>query len=156
MAIDIIIFFVLLGLGYGFGTFLEKRHFQQIIKREDELKDILLVPIKKIPETMQDDRYDNHFVDGNVVISVDYFKRFLAGLRALVGGRMRSYESLVERARREAILRMKEKAAACGGVVVLNCKLETASISKGAGNSVGSVEVYAYGTAIGPKRSVAH
>jgi len=31
---------------------------------------------------------------------------------------------------------------------VLNCKLETASISKGGGNNIGSVEVYAYGTAI--------
>jgi len=151
MPIELIVFIVLLALGYGFGSFLERRHFADIIKREDALKNILLIPSKKIPENMQSDRYENQFVDGNVVISVDYFKRFIAGLRAIVGGRISTYESLLERARREAILRMKENAAACGGVVVFNCKLETASISKGAKNAVGSVEVYAYGTAIFPK-----
>jgi uncharacterized protein YbjQ (UPF0145 family) len=150
MYIDIIIFITLLALGYGFGTIIEKRHFTRIIKQEDALKDILIIPSKKLPKTLQDDRYDNQFVDGSVVISVDYFKRFIAGLRGMVGGRVRTYESLLERARREAIIRMKQKAAACGGVVVFNCKLETASISKGAKNSVGSVEVYAYGTAIIP------
>ena len=45
-----------------------------------------------------------------VVISLDHFKRFLAGLRALVGGRIRSYETLLDRARREALMRMKEAA----------------------------------------------
>jgi hypothetical protein len=35
--------------------------------------------------------------------------------------------------------------------MVFNVKYETASISKGAGNTIGSIEVLAYGTAlIGP------
>ena len=84
---------------------------------------------------------------GNVVISVDYFKRFVAGLRNLVGGRITTYETLLDRARREAILRMKEQAHGLGGYIVFNVKLETASISKGRKNTVGSVEVLAYGTA---------
>jgi uncharacterized protein YbjQ (UPF0145 family) len=50
-------------------------------------------------------------VSGSVVVSVDYFKRFLAGLRTLVGGRVTSYETLLDRARREAILRCKETRA---------------------------------------------
>lgn len=148
MLMNFVIFLLLLGLGYGVGSLLEKRHFSRIIQREDELKSILLIPSKKLPENMQSHAFTNAFVDGNVVISVDYFKRFIAGLRALVGGRVRTYESLLERARREAIIRMKEKALDCGAKMVLNCKLETASISKGAKNNVGSVEVYAYGTAI--------
>jgi uncharacterized protein YbjQ (UPF0145 family) len=153
MYINIIIFIVFLAVGYGFGTVIEKRHFARIIKREEELKKVLLIPSKKLPEALQSSRYDNQFVDGSVVISVDYFKRFIAGLRGIVGGRVRTYESLLERARREAIIRMKQQAAACGGVVIFNCKLETASISKGAKNTVGSVEVYAYGTAIIPRSS---
>jgi uncharacterized protein YbjQ (UPF0145 family) len=153
MYINIIIFIVFLAVGYGFGTVIEKRHFARIIKREEELKKVLLIPSKKLPEALQSSRYDNRFVDGSVVISVDYFKRFIAGLRGIVGGRVRTYESLLERARREAIIRMKQQAAACGGVVIFNCKLETASISKGAKNTVGSVEVYAYGTAIIPRSS---
>ena len=87
---------------------------------------------------------------GNVVVSVDYFKRFLAGLRALVGGRIRSYESLVDRARREAILRMKEQAMERGAIVVTAVRIETSSISKGQGQAIGSIEVLAYGTAIAP------
>ena len=81
-------------------------------------------------------------------MSVDYFKRFLAALRNLFGGRVTSYESLLDRARRESLLRMKEKAAALGASMVFNVKYETASISKGAGNTIGSIEVLAYGTAL--------
>lgn len=149
---DFIIFLTLLALGYGFGSVIEKRHFKSIFAREDALKNILVIPTKKLPPELQDDRYDNQFVEGSVVISVDYFKRFLGGLRSLVGGRIRSYETLLERGRREAIIRMKEQAKNYGGTAIFNCKLETASISKGQRNSVGSVEVYAYGTVVIPKK----
>ena len=46
-------------------------------------------------------------VQGSAVISIDYFKRMLAALRNIVGGEVKSYETLVDRARREATLRMK-------------------------------------------------
>ena len=87
-------------------------------------------------------------VCGNVVISIDFFKKFVSGLRNIVGGRMSSYETLIDRARREALLRMKEAAAAQGANYVFNVKMETSSISKGHKDSIGSVEVLAYGTAI--------
>ena len=80
-------------------------------------------------------------------MSVDYFKRFIAGLRNLIGGRVTSYESLLDRARREAILRMKQEAKDLGANLIFNVKFETASISKGRNNQIGAVEVYAYGTA---------
>jgi len=150
--VDIIILLILLALGYGFGTLAEKRHFKRIIKNEDKLKNILVIPEKKLPKEFQNEKFENKLVDGSVVISVDYFKRFLSGLRALVGGRIRSYETLLERARREALIRMKQEAADEGSVMVLNCKLETASISKGRRKAIGSVEVYAYGTAVIPKK----
>jgi uncharacterized protein YbjQ (UPF0145 family) len=81
------------------------------------------------------------------VISVDYFKRFLASLRNIFGGRISSYETLVDRARREAILRMK---ASCPGATqIINVRLETSSLSKNTRKgSIGSIEVFAYGTAI--------
>ncbi|MCH6588380.1 MAG: YbjQ family protein, partial [Proteobacteria bacterium] len=85
-----------------------------------------------------------------VVISVDYFKRFVAGLRMIFGGRVHTYESLLDRGRREALLRMQERAKELGANMIFNVRLETSSISKGARRSVGSVEVLAYGTAIIP------
>ena len=148
---DLIILITLLALGYGFGTYAERRHFKSIIRREQGYKNILLIPEKHLPAELQGDNFVNQFVDGSVVVSVDYFKRFLSGLRAIVGGRVRSYETLLERARREALLRMKQKAKASGAVMVFNCKMETASISKGARKAIGCVEVYAYGTAVIPK-----
>jgi uncharacterized protein YbjQ (UPF0145 family) len=150
--LDLLILVALLGLGYGFGSMAERRHFKSIIEREERLRGILLIPEKRLPPEFAGPKFGNRFVDGNVVISVDYFKQFLAGLRALVGGRIRAYETLAERARREAILRMKEQAFRNGAMAVFNCKLETASISKGARGSIGSVEVYAYGTAIIPEK----
>ncbi len=148
---EIIFTLSLLTLGYFFGTRYEKIHFNQLIKNEDLFRNILVIPEKKIPEIYKTQEYSNKLVSGNVVISVDYFKRFLAGLRAFFGGRVTSYETLLERARREAVLRMKQQAKDNKAIAVFNCKLETASISKGAGGAIGSVEVYAYGTAIIPR-----
>lgn len=96
----------------------------------------------------------SQLVTGSVVVSIDYFKRVAAGLRSLFGGRIGAYESLVERARREALLRMKEDAKSKGSKMIINVKLETASISKNAQQGVGAVEVIAYGTALSTEVSV--
>lgn len=146
--IDLIIFLVLLALGYGFGRFTELKHYKSIIKREKQLNALPAIAAKTPP--MSDKPCDSKLVTGNVVISVDYFKRFISVLRNLVGGRVTSYESLIDRARREAILRMKEQAREMGAKFVFNIKFETASIYKGKRRQVGSVEVLAYGTAIIP------
>jgi len=144
--VDLIIFLVLLALGYGFGRYAELKHYKSIIQREKEFRDIPVVTTKFPPLTKS--LSDVALVSGSVVISVDYFKRFIAGLRNLIGGRVTAYESLVDRARREAILRMKEEARAFGGHIIFNVKLETSSIHKGRKNGIGAVEVMAYGTVL--------
>ncbi|MCG7909029.1 MAG: YbjQ family protein, partial [Candidatus Thiodiazotropha taylori] len=121
-------------------------HYKSIIARENRLRHIPAVTSRFPP--MNNNSRDAELVSGSVVISVDYFKRFIAALRNLVGGRVTSYESLVDRARREAILRMKAQAEQLNADIVFNVKLETSSIHKGRGNSIGSVEVLAYGTAL--------
>lgn len=146
---DIIIFVVLMVLGYGFGQFFERRHYRSIRKREADLKDILIIQTKIIP-TQLATHHDQFLVNGSVVISVDFFKRFVAGLRTLIGGRVTPYETLIDRARREAILRMKEEAMASGAKMILNVKYEMCSIYKGRRNQIGSVEALAYGTAFNP------
>lgn len=139
---------VLLLLGLGFGQWAERRHYRSIIRREYSYRHILLIASKRLPEPQP--VVETSLVAGNVVVSVDYFKRFVSGLRNLIGGRMSSYETLIDRARREAILRMKEQAHKKRANMVFNVKLETASISKGRGDSIGAVEVLAYGTALIP------
>jgi uncharacterized protein YbjQ (UPF0145 family) len=85
------------------------------------------------------------------VVSVDYFKRFLAGLRMFFGGRVKSYESLLDRGRREALLRCKEAARAQGYQAVINVRLETSRLasSNRDGRATAGVEVLAFGTGLG-------
>ena len=86
---------------------------------------------------------------GNVVVSVDYFKRFLSGLRMIFGGRVKAYESLLDRARREALLRLKENAVGNGYQALINVRLETSRMANARGNEgAAGVEVLAFGTAL--------
>ena len=142
----LITFLILMALGYGVGTFAEKRHYKSIIKREKELINMPAVTLKTAHIT-PDQIASARLVYGNAVISIDYFKKILAGLRNIFGGRVKSYESLVDRARREAVLRMKEMAADAD--VIVNMRIETASVGKQANKKgVGCLEAIAYGTAI--------
>lgn len=150
---ELIIFLSLIVVGYISGRIVESRHYRSIVIREQEFLPLPAVTLKHaLDETREVARAE--LVAGSVVVSVDYFKRFLAGLRNFFGGRVKSYETLVDRARREAILRMKAEAK--GADIILNMRLETASISKGARKTIGSVEVLAYGTAVTYKRGSGH
>lgn len=145
---DLIVFLLLLALGYSAGTWAEKRHYRSIKEREKELLQMAVVTAEG---SFPKDRVaDAALVSGSVVISIDYFKRLLAILRNIFGGRVKSYESLVDRARREAILRMKEQARDMGAGMIINMRLETSTIGRSANKKkrVGSIEAIAYGTAI--------
>ncbi len=148
---ELIIFISLMLTGYIFGQMAERGHYRSILRREEAFRErVLLMPVRTPPPLQRG--CTTRLVTGSAVISVDYFKRFVAGLRNLFGSRITTYESLLDRARREAILRMQKRAHAAGATMVVNLKLETASISKGIGDSIGSVEVLAYGTAIIPHK----
>ena len=140
----LILILSLLAIGYASGRFLERRHYASIRSRERALVGLPAATF----EDVSDGRpiASAELVVGNVVVSVDYYKRLLTGIRKLFGGELGSYASLIDRGRREAILRMKESRPDAD--VILNCRLETSSISKGQGERIGSVEVLAYGTAV--------
>lgn len=139
---------VLLALGVLFGRLAERRHYRSILQREDDLHHVIVISSNSLPPGLPTPR--TQLVMGSVVVSVDYFKRFIARLRMLFGGRVHTYESLLDRARREAILRMQQAARDLGAQAVCRVRLETCSISKGGDATIGSVEVLAYGTAVIP------
>jgi uncharacterized protein YbjQ (UPF0145 family) len=138
----------LLVLGYVAGSIAERRHYTSIRQRERELLGLPAITFEDLPAGWSPGA--SGLVTGSVVVSLDYFKRFLAGLRKIVGGRLRSYESLLDRARREAVLRMKEEARRRGFQAVVNVRLETSSIasSRRQGKGVAGVEVLAFGTGL--------
>ncbi len=143
--IDLLILLGLIATGYIVGQILERRHYRSIEQREREFVDLPTTaskrPIGDIPDPARVE-----LVEGACVISVDFFKRFVAGLRQFFGGNVRSYETLVDRARREAVLRLKARCREADQVI--NLRIETSSITKGRRNQVGSIEVHAYATAI--------
>ncbi len=142
---DLLLILCLLGLGLFFGKRAEKRHYKSIIKRELRLNALPAIASRYPPE---DGNYHHQLVTGSTVVSSDYFKSFTAGLINIFGGQVTPYESLVDRARREAILRMKAQAEASSAELVFNLKLETSRIAPG---RTGAIEVLAYGTALIPR-----
>ena len=146
--LDLFLFLSLFGIGYTSGTYAEKRHYRLIQQRE---KASIRMQVVTAEASFPEGKVAKSFlVQGSVVISIDYFKRIMGVLRNIFGGRIRAYESLVDRARREAILRMKEQALMGGGQMITNLRLETSTIGNSANRKgqIGSVEVIAYGTAV--------
>ena len=146
LLINIGLFVFLLLLGYFVGTFLERQHYVSIRQRERDLLKFPVVNFRSVPLSWRVD--SSGLATGSVVVSVDYFKRFLAGLRVLIGGRVKSYETLLDRGRREALLRMKEQAIANGYDAVINVRLETSRLASANGQGTAGVEILAFGTAV--------
>jgi uncharacterized protein YbjQ (UPF0145 family) len=139
---------VLMVVGYLAGGHLERRHLASLRYREHQLRGITTVTSRSAPKDWT--VVEAGLVTGSVVVSVDYFKRILAGLRFLVGGPVRSYETLVARGRREALLRLKERTRRQGFHAVINVRIETSCLASSGqeGKGLAGVEVLAYGTAV--------
>jgi len=147
----IIIFWVgtllLLVAAFFTGKAEEKKHYESLVAREEALRHIMVIPVKRLPESFS----GYQLVRGSVVMSSNKFTRMLAAFRGFFGGNVQGYETLLDRARREAVLRMKEEAAKLGANMILNMKFETVTLGnvhdprqRGA---LGTVEVLVYGTA---------
>lgn len=136
---------LLILLGYVFGRAAEAKHYRSIVQREQAWLHLPTTSSKNVLEPSRSVE-SSALVSGSCVVAIDYFKRAVASLRSLVGGEVKSHETLIDRARREAVLRMKESCP--GAHEIANLRIETSSISGNRPNSIGSVEVLAYGTAI--------
>ena len=142
LIIQIVIFAILFSVGFGFGRFNERKHLQYLDEQEQRLAYIRVNNSRFIKST-----FPGHMISSNVVISHDYFKYAIANVQNMLGGRLTSYESVVERARREAIVRLKLEAEKMGADQIMGIRLSTTEL----GMQGGMVEVFAYGTAIQTK-----
>lgn len=152
--IDLIVVLLIYGLplllavfGMVVGGILERRHFASIREREAQTAALPIFPTRSADA----DRtvVDGRMVVASIVVSLDYFKKILAAFRNIFGGNVRSYESLLDRAKREAILRLKEQVPDYDAII--NLRMETANLASTQTRKkkgIGGVEVVAYGTAI--------
>ncbi len=138
----------LLMLGLFAGRIAEKRHLARLAARERDLASMLAIDTRSLPAVAAPGA---SIVAAECVISSDYFKSFVAKLRKIIGGELGSYRSLMDRARREALVRLLEQARSAGYNAVTCIRLEGASIAgkNGATQKKGviMVAVIAYGTA---------
>jgi len=140
---------VMLLLGSTIGRNRERRHFAELDQRESASRGLVVTDLKTVPVGMEP--ANATLVVGATVIASDYLKTFLSGFRTIFGGEMRSYSTMIERARREARLRMVEDALRKGALAVINVRFETSPIAMNSGRNVAPMsEVLCYGTALLP------
>ncbi len=135
----------LLLIGFFWGRAIEKDHLRRLDEQERLLEGIRFSNLRKLPAGMK--AQDAALVQGECVIAFDYYKVFAGSLKNLFGGRIQSFETLLERARREATVRMLREARDRGANAVWNVRFETSTVGgKDDGKPTG-VEAIVYGTA---------
>ncbi len=81
-------------------------------------------------------------VCGSTVQTVNAFKDLGAGLKTLVGGEVKKYNEMMEKARDLAISRMTQQAEAMGADAIVCARFSSAQVMQGA------AEIMASGTAV--------
>lgn len=138
---------LLLLLGVLAGGRTERLHLKKLTQREKVLEHIRVCNLKRVhdPHSAQ----QATLVTGQVVIATDYFKSFVTSLRNLVGGEMKAAQTLMIRARREALLRLLDEARQMGATEVWNVRFGSSTIAQATGKrGAMQVEMLAWGTAI--------
>ncbi|MCA9230043.1 MAG: heavy metal-binding domain-containing protein [Planctomycetales bacterium] len=131
---------LMIGLGFVAGSIAESRHLAQLAERERRNGPFLVTQLKSFPAYSRTDLAPQMIV-GEVVIASDYFKTFLASMRRIFGGEVRSFHSLMSRARREATQRIVEQARELGYNAICNLRIETADVGGSTSSKKGAAMV---------------
>jgi len=132
--------------GWLIASWFERRHLRSLSAREAPLQHIRVNTSKRHSSCEPE---ASTLLIGSVVVAHDYFRTFIIAIRRLIGGNISPYERLVQRGRREALIRLKEEADLRGVDKVINIRFGTTAIS---GRFLHAVEMVAYGTGIRTRR----
>lgn len=125
LAVGFVLF--MLSLGFFVGGWRERSHIKNLDERESANGDFLVTQ-GKIAYHASADGPPPTILIGEAVIASDYLKTFMASLRNLFGGEVKSYQTLMDRARREALQRIVEQAREGGYNAVCNVRMQTADV----------------------------
>lgn len=128
--------------GWLVATWFERRHLKSLAAREAPLQHISVVT-RKTPSACEPEACT--LLIGSVVMAHDYFRTFIIAIRRLIGGNVKAYERLLQRGRREALIRLKEEADLRGLDQVVNVRFGTSAT---AGRFLHTLEIVAYGTGV--------
>lgn len=115
------------------GTGARKRHTGDLDRREQRLRHLRVTDLRDLTNAVDTQSHPPVLVAEEITLAADYFIAFLAKLKHLVGGEVRVYSDLMLRARREAALRVMERAERDGYNAVANMRIDFADIT---GNAV--------------------
>ena len=121
-------------VGWLAGHLSETKHERSLAAREGALKDIETTDLRN-PPGFAGAEGPCSLVSGEAVVASDTFKTWVFGLKNIVGGESKTFTRLFGRARREALLRMKERARELGCDAVCNVRFDSADIG---GNAAGA------------------
>ena len=94
-------------------------------------------------ETLQGYNYEElGVVTGSTIQSKNFVSDFGQGLKSIVGGELKSYTTMMEKARNQATQRMVDEAVKMGADAIIGVRYTTSSIMAQA------AEVLVYGTAV--------
>lgn len=94
-------------------------------------------------ETLQGYNYEElGVVSGSTIQSKNFVSDFGQGLKSIVGGELKSYTTMMEKARNQATQRMVDQAVKMGADAIIGVRYTTSSIMAQA------AEVLVYGTAV--------
>ena len=136
LLVPLVLFFV----AGGAGRLQERRHERSLATREAQLAHVVVHARTSVGGPAS----RGALVIGHVVLGCDYGKQILARVRDIFGGEVRSFRRVLDRARREAVLRMQHEADALGADLVVNVRFTTAMM----GSRLLAAEVICYGTAV--------
>lgn len=133
-----LVWLVLVAIGWYFGTRAERGHLKSLIIDEQKYQHI-----QASSERFYEPKGVNEsiLVVGSVVIAQDKFKQAVAAILSLFGKNLTVYETLLDRARREAVLRAKRQANDAGCHALYGLRFEMTEVQ-------GGVEILAYGVAV--------
>lgn len=133
-----LIWLVLIAIGWYFGTRAERSHLRSLMADEQKYQHIQVSS-----ERFYEPKGVNEsiLVVGSVVIAQDKFKKVVAAILSLFGKNLTVYETLLDRARREAVVRAKRQANDAGCHALYGLRFEMTEVQ-------GGVEILAYGVAV--------
>jgi uncharacterized protein YbjQ (UPF0145 family) len=114
-------------VGWLVGHLSETRHERSLAVREEALKGIEATDMRN-PPGFAGAEGPCALVSGEAVVASDTFKTWVFGFKNIVGGESKTFTRLFDRARREALLRMKERARELGCNAVCNVRFDSADI----------------------------